>query len=81
MTFLERGYLTKEIAPRMGFAVQISFFESISIMYGGAGLIFEGLTKRGGCGNDRFCQGLPGVPACHASFSVAKVAAKRVEQA
>jgi len=44
----------------MTFAVPISFFKSISIIFGGAGLIFEGLTNRGGCGNEKFCQGLPG---------------------
>jgi len=45
----------------MAFAILISFFKSISIIFGGAGLIFEGLTNRGGCGNEKFCQGLPGV--------------------
>ena len=30
------------------FTVPISFFKSISIMSGGADLIFEGLTNRGG---------------------------------
>jgi hypothetical protein len=45
----------------MTFAVPISFFKSISIIFGGAGLIFEGLTNRCGCGNEKFCQGLPGV--------------------
>jgi hypothetical protein len=65
----------------MTFSVPISFFKSISIIFGGAGLIFEGLINRVGCRNDTFCQGLPGVPACHASFSAAKAAAKRVEQA
>jgi len=45
----------------MTHAVPISSFKSISIIFGGAGLIFEGLTKRGGCQNDEFCQGLPGV--------------------
>jgi hypothetical protein len=63
----------------MTFAVPISFFKSISIIFGGAGLIFEGLTKRGGCWNEKFCQGLPGVPACHASCSVGAVAAKAME--
>jgi hypothetical protein len=31
--------------PRVTFAVQISFFKSISIIFGGAGLIFEGVTN------------------------------------
>jgi hypothetical protein len=47
--------------PRMAFAVPISFFKSISMIFGGAALIFEGLTNRGGCGNEKFCQGLTGV--------------------
>jgi len=42
-------------------AVPVSFFKSISITFGGAGLIFEGWTNRGGCGHEKFCQGLPGV--------------------
>jgi hypothetical protein len=46
---------------------------------GGAGLIFEGLTNRSGCGNETFCQGLRGVPACHASRSIVTLAAKRME--
>jgi len=48
--FPERRYL-KRISPRMAFAVPISFFESISIIFGSAGLIFEGLTNRGDVGN------------------------------
>jgi hypothetical protein len=43
MTFFERGYFTKKIPPRRIFAVPISLFKSISIVFGGAGLIFEGL--------------------------------------
>jgi hypothetical protein len=39
----ERGYFTKKIPPRRIFAVPISLFKSISIVFGGAGLIFEGL--------------------------------------
>ena len=31
------------------------------MIFGGAGLIFEGLVNRGGCRNEKFCQGLPGV--------------------
>jgi hypothetical protein len=54
MTFFQRGYLTKEIPPKMAFAVPISFFKSISIIFREAGLIFEGLTNRGGCGNEKF---------------------------
>jgi len=56
-----RGYVTKGIPPRMTFAVPISFFKSISIIFGRAGLIFEGSTNGGGCRNETFCQGLPGV--------------------
>ena len=54
----------------MAFAAPISFFESISIMFGGAGLIFEGLTNRGGCGHEKFCQGLPGVNPQRSNQSV-----------
>jgi hypothetical protein len=45
----------------MTFAVPISFFKSISIIFGGAGLIFEGSTNGGGHWNDKFCRGLPGL--------------------
>jgi hypothetical protein len=45
----------------MTFAVPVSFFKSISIIFGGAGLIFEGVTNQGGCRNRKSCQGLPGV--------------------
>ena len=45
----------------MTFAVPIPFFKSISIIFGGAGLLFEGLTNRGGCWNEKFCQGSVGV--------------------
>jgi len=45
----------------MTFAAPISFFKSTSIIFGGAGLIFEGLTNQCGCGHEKFCQGLPGV--------------------
>jgi hypothetical protein len=45
----------------MTLAVPISFFESISIVFGGAGSIFEGLTNRGGCWNEKFCQGFVGI--------------------
>jgi len=70
MTFFERVYLTKEIPPTIAFAVPISFFKSISIMFGGAGLIFEGLINRGGCGREAFCQGLPGVNPQRSNQSV-----------
>jgi len=56
-----RGCLTKENPPRMTFAGPASFFQSISIIFGEAGLIFEDLKSRGGCGKEEFCQGLPGV--------------------
>ena len=56
-----RGYVTKGIPPRMTFAAPISFFKSISMIFGRAGLIFEGSTNGGGCRNETFCQGLPGV--------------------
>jgi hypothetical protein len=45
----------------MTFAVPVSFFKSISIVFGGAGLIFEGLRNPGECRNGKFCQGSPGV--------------------
>ena len=54
----------------MAFAVPVSFFKSISIIFEGAGLIFEGLTKRGGCRNEEFCQGLPGVNPQRSNQSV-----------
>ena len=79
MTVFERGYLTKEIPPRMTFALPISFFKSISIIFGGDGLIFEGLTNRVEYRNEKFCQGLPGVPACHASGSVVTAVANCME--
>ena len=56
-----RGYLRKEIAPGVNLAVPISFFKSISIIFGGAGLIFEVLIKEGGWGNEKFCQDLSAV--------------------
>ena len=77
--FPERRYPRKKTLMRMTFAVPISFFESISIIFGGAGLIFEGFTNRGGRWNKKFCQGLAGAPACHASRSVVTPAAKRAE--
>jgi len=43
------------------FADPVSFFKSISIAFGGAGLIFEGLQISGGCRKGKFCQGFPGV--------------------
>jgi len=43
------------VEEAMTFAVPISFFESISIIFGGAGLIFEGLTNCGGCRHEKFC--------------------------
>jgi len=43
------------------FAVPASFFESISIISGEGGLIFEGLDSSGGYRNERFCEELPGV--------------------
>jgi hypothetical protein len=55
MTFFQMGYLTKEIPTIMTFAVPGSFFESISIMFGEAGLIFEGLANRVGYRNEKFC--------------------------
>jgi hypothetical protein len=70
MTFFERGYLTKEVPPRMIFAAPIPFFQSISIVFGGAGLIFEGLTNPVGCRNEEFCQGLPGVHPQRSNQSV-----------
>jgi len=70
MTFFERGHLTKEIPPTMTFAVPISFFQSISIIFGGAGLIFEGLTNRRGCRKEKFCQCLPGVNPQRSNQSV-----------
>jgi len=45
----------------MTLAVPVSFFKSISIISGGAGLIFEGLANRGGCWKEKFCQGLVGI--------------------
>jgi len=54
----------------MTFAVPISFFKSISMIFGGAGLIFEGLTNGGGCGKEKFCQGLPGVNPQRSNQSV-----------
>jgi hypothetical protein len=44
----------------MKFAVPGSFFKSISITFGGAGLIFEGSRNSGGSRNGKFCQGFPG---------------------
>ena len=43
----------------MTFAVPIPFFKSISIIFGGAGLIFEGLTNRGGCWNEKLSRRQP----------------------
>ena len=60
----------KKISQRMPFAVPIFFFKSISIIFGGAGLIFEGLTNRGGYRNGKFCQGLPGVNPQRSNQSV-----------
>jgi len=51
----------KQSLVRMTFAVPISFFKNISITFGAAGLIFEGLSKGGGHWNEKFCQGLAGV--------------------
>ena len=68
--FPERRYLTKEIRPGMAFAVPISFFKSISIIFGGAGLIFEGLANGSGHWNEKFCQGLPGVNPQRSNQSV-----------
>ena len=69
--FPERRYL-KRISPRMAFAVPISFFESISIIFGGAGLIFEGLSNGGGHWNGKFCQGLAGVNPQRSNQSVVR---------
>jgi hypothetical protein len=55
---------------RIAFAVPISFFKSISMTFGDAGLIFEGLVKGGGCRNGTFCQGLPGVNPQRSNQSV-----------
>jgi len=38
--------------------------------FGGAGLIFEGLTNRGGCWNEKLCQGLGGVNPQRSNQSV-----------
>jgi hypothetical protein len=43
------------------FSVPVSFFKSISIIFGSTGLIFEGLRNPGGCRNGKFCKGLSGV--------------------
>jgi hypothetical protein len=61
MAFFEKGDFTKEIPLRTTVAGPTSFFKSISMIFGGAGLIFEGLRNRGGCRNGKFCQELPGV--------------------
>jgi hypothetical protein len=45
---------------KITFAVPLAFFKSISITFGGAGLIFEGLKNRRGGRNGKFCQGFPG---------------------
>ena len=65
-----KGISHKKIPLRMPFAVPISFFKSISIIFGGAGLIFEGLTNPGGCRNGKFCQGLPGANPQRSNQSV-----------
>ena len=65
-----KGISHKRIPQRMPFAVPISFFKSISMIFGGAGLIFEGLTNRGGCGNETFCEGFPGVNPQRSNQSV-----------
>jgi hypothetical protein len=70
MTFFERGSLTKVIPAKKSFAVPIPFFKSISIIFGGAGLIFEGLRNSGECRNGKFCQGLTGVNPQRSNQSV-----------
>ncbi|KPK96471.1 MAG: hypothetical protein AMJ95_14075, partial [Omnitrophica WOR_2 bacterium SM23_72] len=60
----------KKIPRRATLVVPISFFKSISMIFGGAGLIFEGLTNRGGCRNEKFCEGLPGVNPQRSNQSV-----------
>jgi hypothetical protein len=67
--FPETPYL-KTIVRRIAFAVPISFFKSISMIFGGAGLIFEGLTNGCRCGNHKFCQGLHGVNPQRSNQSV-----------
>ena len=54
----------------MAFAVPISFFKSLSIIFGGAGLIFEGLRERCGYRNEEFCQELLGVHPQRSNQSV-----------
>jgi hypothetical protein len=67
--FPERRYL-KRIPRRIALAVPISFFKSISMIFGGAGLIFEGLTNGCKCRNHKFCQGLHGVNPQRSNQSV-----------
>jgi hypothetical protein len=40
------------------FALPVSFFKSISMTFGGAGLIFEGLRQSGECRNEGILLGL-----------------------
>jgi len=58
MTLFGRAYLKKN-PPKMSFAVPISFFKSISIIFGGAGLIFEGLTNNVDVGMRNSARGTP----------------------
>jgi hypothetical protein len=55
-----KGISHKKIPPRMTFAVQISLFKSISIVFGGAGLIFEGLTNPGKMSEREILPGVTG---------------------
>jgi hypothetical protein len=65
-----KGISHKKIPQRMPFAVPICLFKSLSIIFRGADLIFEGLTNRGGCRRGKFCQGLPGVNPQRSNQSV-----------
>jgi len=43
------------------FADPVSSFKNISMTFGSAGLIFEGLKSLSGRRNGTFCQGCPGI--------------------
>jgi hypothetical protein len=53
-------YLWQAFGTEQGFAVPVSLFKSISITFGGAGLIFECLDGSSECGNGIFCRGFSG---------------------